>query len=84
MKGIIGILMVIAVMYPPDLNGRRIPVVAHSQITATAEAASGASATASKKAKKEKKKKKKKEGPSWFEKTFNKLSNEIFSDDDMK
>ena len=29
-------------------------------------------------------KKKKKEGPSWFEKTFNKLSNEIFSDDDMK
>ena len=59
MKGIIGILMVIAVMYPPDLNGRRIPVVAHSQITATAEAASGASATASKKAKKEKKKKKK-------------------------
>ena len=30
------------------------------------------------------KKKKKKEGPSWFEKTFNKLSNEIFSDDDMK
>ena len=31
-----------------------------------------------------KKKKKKKEGPSWFEKTFNKLSNEIFSDDDMK
>ena len=62
MKGIIGILMVIAVMYPPDLNGRRIPVVAHSQITATAEAASGASATASKKAKKEKKKKKKKGG----------------------
>ena len=34
--------------------------------------------------KKEEKKKKKKEGPSWFEKTFNKLSNEIFSDDDMK
>lgn len=34
--------------------------------------------------KEEKKKKKKKEGPSWFEKTFNKLSNEIFSDDDMK
>ena len=33
---------------------------------------------------KEEKKKKKKEGPSWFEKTFNKLSNEIFSDDDMK
>ena len=30
------------------------------------------------------KKKKKKEGPSWFEKTFNKISNEIFSDDDMK
>lgn len=29
-------------------------------------------------------KKKKKEGPSWFEKTFNKLSNEIFSDDDLK
>lgn len=34
--------------------------------------------------KEEKKKKKKKDGPSWFEKTFNKLSNEIFSDDDMK
>ena len=33
---------------------------------------------------KEEKKKKKKEGPSWFEKTFNKISNEIFSDDDMK
>ena len=33
---------------------------------------------------KEEKKKKKKEGPSWFEKTFNKLSNEIFSDDDLK
>ena len=33
---------------------------------------------------KEEKKKKKKEGPSWFEKTFNKLSNEIYSDDDMK
>ncbi|WP_418697204.1 cell division protein FtsA [Bacteroides sp.] len=33
---------------------------------------------------KEEKKRKKKEGPSWFEKTFNKLSNEIFSDDDMK
>ena len=32
----------------------------------------------------ETKKKKKKEGPSWFEKTFNKISNEIFSDDDMK
>ena len=30
------------------------------------------------------KKKKKKEGPSWFEKTFNKISNEIFSDDDLK
>ncbi|WP_291530084.1 cell division protein FtsA [Bacteroides sp. UBA939] len=29
-------------------------------------------------------KKKKKEGPNWFEKTFNKLSNEIFSDDDLK
>ena len=33
---------------------------------------------------KDEKKMKKKEGPSWFEKTFNKLSNEIFSDDDMK
>ena len=33
---------------------------------------------------KEEKKKKKKEGPSWFEKTFNKISNEIFSDDDLK
>lgn len=33
---------------------------------------------------KEEKKKKKKEGPNWFEKTINKLSNEIFSDDDMK
>lgn len=33
---------------------------------------------------KEAKKKKKKDGPSWFEKTFNKLSNEIFSDEDMK
>lgn len=33
---------------------------------------------------KEERKRKKKEGPSWFEKTFNKLSNEIFSDDDMK
>ena len=32
----------------------------------------------------EKKEKEKKKGPSWFEKTFNKLSNEIFSDDDMK
>lgn len=32
---------------------------------------------------KEEKRKKKKEGPSWFEKTFNKISNEIFSDDDM-
>lgn len=31
-----------------------------------------------------KKEEEKKEGPSWFEKTFNKLSNEIFSDDDMK
>jgi cell division protein FtsA len=33
---------------------------------------------------KEEKRKKKKEGPGWLEKTFNKLSNEIFSDDDMK
>lgn len=33
---------------------------------------------------KEEKKRKKKEGPSWFEKTFTKISNEIFSDDDMK
>ena len=33
---------------------------------------------------KEERKRKKKEGPSWFEKTFNKLSNEIFSDDDLK
>ncbi|TWV12597.1 cell division protein FtsA [Bacteroidaceae bacterium HV4-6-C5C] len=33
---------------------------------------------------KEEKKKKKKEGPGWFEKTFNKISNEIFSDDDMQ
>lgn len=33
---------------------------------------------------KEERKKKKKEGPGWFEKTFNKLSNEIFSDDDMQ
>ena len=32
----------------------------------------------------EKKEKEKKKGPSWFEKTFNKLSNEIFSDEDMK
>ena len=31
-----------------------------------------------------KEKEKKKKGPSWFEKTFNKISNEIFSDDDMK
>lgn len=36
------------------------------------------------KRKKEEARKKKKEGPNWFEKTFNKLSNEIFSDDDMK
>ena len=36
------------------------------------------------KRKKEEPRKKKKEGPSWFEKTFNKISNEIFSDDDMK
>ena len=36
------------------------------------------------KRKKEEARKKKKEGPSWFEKTFNKISNEIFSDDDMK
>ena len=32
----------------------------------------------------EKKEKEKKKGPNWFEKTFTKLSNEIFSDDDMK
>ena len=36
------------------------------------------------KRKKEEARKKKNEGPSWFEKTFNKISNEIFSDDDMK
>ena len=36
------------------------------------------------KKKKEEARRKKKEGPSWFEKTFNKISNEIFSDDDMK
>ena len=36
------------------------------------------------KRKTEEARKKKKEGPSWFEKTFNKISNEIFSDDDMK
>lgn len=36
------------------------------------------------KRKKEEARRKKKEGPSWFEKTFNKISNEIFSDDDMK
>ena len=36
------------------------------------------------KRKKEEARKKKKEGPSWFEKTFNKISNEIVSDDDMK
>ena len=36
------------------------------------------------KRKKEEARKKKKEGTSWFEKTFNKISNEIFSDDDMK
>ena len=36
------------------------------------------------KRKKEEARKKKTEGPSWFEKTFNKISNEIFSDDDMK
>lgn len=33
---------------------------------------------------KEARKKKKKDGPSWFEKTFSKISNEIFSDEDMK
>ena len=33
---------------------------------------------------KEAKKQKAKKGPSWIEKTFNKISNEIFSDDDMK
>lgn len=32
----------------------------------------------------EKKEKEKKKGPNWFKETFNKLSNEIFSDDDMK
>ena len=32
----------------------------------------------------EKKEKEKKKAPSWLEKTFNQLSNEIFSDDDMK
>ena len=37
-----------------------------------------------KRKKEEARKKKKKDGPSWFEKTFNKLSNEIFSDEDMK
>lgn len=39
------------------------------------------------KERKEKERKKKentKKGPNWFEKTFNKISNEIFSDDDMK
>ena len=33
---------------------------------------------------KEEKKRKKKEGPGWFERTFDKFSKEIFSDDDMK
>lgn len=33
---------------------------------------------------KEGKKRKKKEGPSWIERTFDKFSKEIFSDDDMK
>lgn len=33
---------------------------------------------------KEEKKRKKREGPSWFERTFDKFSKEIFSDDDMK
>lgn len=33
---------------------------------------------------KEERKRKKKEGPNWLEKTFNKISNEIFSDDDMQ
>lgn len=33
---------------------------------------------------KEERKRKKKDEPSWLEKTFNKLSNEIFSDDDLK
>ncbi|ADV42511.1 cell division protein FtsA [Bacteroides helcogenes] len=33
---------------------------------------------------KEERKRKKKEGPSWFERTFDKFSKEIFSDDDMK
>lgn len=34
--------------------------------------------------KKEEKIRKKKEGPGWFERTFDKFSKEIFSDDDMK
>ncbi|MFA6873363.1 MAG: hypothetical protein WCQ86_05235, partial [Bacteroidaceae bacterium] len=33
---------------------------------------------------KEERKRQKKEGPNWLEKTFNKISNEIFSDDDMQ
>ena len=33
---------------------------------------------------KEEKKRKKREGQSWFERTFDKFSKEIFSDDDMK
>ena len=43
-----------------------------------------AAAAEEEKKKKEEARRKKKEGPSWFEKTFNKISNEIFSDDDMK
>lgn len=43
-----------------------------------------AAARAAKAQREKEEKEKKKKGPSWFEKTFNKISNEIFSDDDMK
>lgn len=74
MKGILGIIMVIAVMYPPCSQARRIPVVTRQCIAAPAEATSQTTLTpeekaarkaadkakkeAQKKAKKAKKKKK--------------------------
>lgn len=47
MKGIIGILMVIAVMYPPRTQARRIPVVTQWHIAMQANAETGGSSTAS-------------------------------------
>lgn len=70
MKGIVGILMVIAALYPPCSQARRIPVVSPEvYVTSPAEATSGASpasadekatAKAAKKAEKEARKKAKK------------------------